>query len=727
MTPPAPSSSNVTRIIYLSTFGGLALVATLSAVIYRSAVSDAVAQRSTQQLAMVRTAAVGLQGELRALSAQIRQFNSIPSTQYLDVPYLATRANAAFSDNPNGIVQAIVRIDGDGRLYEWSPDGQLTTNGEPAVLEPGRWNRMTDVASRGLVTVTPVWWKRDSPRHLRALVTPVWRTAPSDVFPVPLNDFNGMLAIVIDVRLVAQAYLGPTLVDLAAEDLVVGLGVADVGLLMSARTPGVRISGNDAHEHLEPQGAVEIDDEEGRRLHTWARFTMNGESWIVAASSPYARAAAGIQRSAASQLGLTVALLIAVALAGWRLARRERIAQIEQRRLERQLAGAQKMEAIGKLAGGVAHDFNNMLTAILGYASLIHEDAPDGSPLREQAGQIRRAADNAAVLTQKLLAFSRRQTLRTNQFDFTLMLDRLSLVIAQAIGDRTSVTIDAEPGLWAILADPAQVEQSLVNLAMNANDAMPAGGTLSVVARNLPLPHGARRADVEVGPGEYVLITVTDTGAGMDDATKARMFEPFFTTKRTGSGTGLGLAAVYGFVKQCGGHVTVQSAPGAGTTVDLLLPRGQSVEADAAAVTPPSLLPRGAKPNLETVLVTEDEDAVRELSVELLQRLGYRVLSAPSGEHALRVAEEFGEPIDLLLTDVVLPGMKGPDLAKQLTALRPGTRVLLMSGYAAEVVTPADLKGVPLLMKPFSPGALSRAVRAALDQSPLSDPPGPAA
>jgi CheY-like chemotaxis protein len=359
-----------------------------------------------------------------------------------------------------------------------------------------------------------------------------------------------------------------------------------------------------------------------------------------------------------------------------------------------------------------------MLTAILGYASLIQEDAPASSPVREHAGQIRRAAESAASLTQKLLAFSRRQVLQANQFDLPPMIDNLLLLIRRVIGENIAVDFHAEKGLWPILADPAQVEQSIVNLAINARDAMPEGGTLSILARNLPRPRGERRGDVEVRPGGYVQITVADTGTGMDEATKARMFEPFFTTKPTGQGTGLGLSTVYGFVKQCGGYVTVQSTRGAGTAIELLLPRAP-VPDSPAPVTPPSLLPEAARPGRETVLVVEDEDGVRALTIASLERHGYRVLKAASGEEALKVAEDFREPIDLLLTDVVMPGMKGPDLAKRLKLLRPTMRVLLMSGYAADVVTSADLKDSPLLPKPFSPASLTRAVRAALDRPPL--------
>ncbi len=725
MAPP-PLSWTVTRAIYLGTLAALAVVATLSVVIYRSAVRDTVAQHSMQQLAMVRTASVGIQGEIQALTTRLRQLNSLPSVQNLDVAFLSPRVEAAFGDNPNGIVRSIARIDAAGKLYYWAPNGELIENAGEVRLDPERWNWMMDPAHRGRARVSPELRPQDSPTHLRAIGTPVWRTASSDVYPVPRNDFNGVLAIVIDMNRLVEVYLGPALADSAGADLVVGFGTGDLGLLMGPRGTGIRTSRNDIHDHQEAHGTSILDDSEGRRLHAWSKFLAADQSWIVASSAPYGLVAAGIQRSAMGQLALTATLLVALPLAGWLLARRERHAQDEQRRLERQLAESQKMEAIGKLAGGVAHDFNNMLTAILGYSSLIHEDAPASSPIREQAGQIRRAAESAASLTQKLLAVSRRQVLQANQFDFALMLDNLLLLVRRVIGESIAVTFDAEKGLWPILADPVQVEQSIVNLAINSRDAMPDGGTLQIVARNLRRPRGERRGDVEVRPGDYVQITVTDTGTGMDEATKVRMFEPFFTTKPTGQGTGLGLSTVYGFVKQCGGYVTVQSAPSTGTSIELLLPRAL-VPGTPAPVTPPALLPDNARPGRETVLVVEDEDAVRALVVASLERHGYRVLAAASGEEALRVAQDFREPIDLLLTDVVMPGMKGPDLAKRLKTLRPTTRVLLMSGYAAEVVTSADLKDALLLSKPFSPAALTRAVRAAIDHRPLSSHPAPTA
>jgi two-component system cell cycle sensor histidine kinase/response regulator CckA len=408
-----------------------------------------------------------------------------------------------------------------------------------------------------------------------------------------------------------------------------------------------------------------------------------------------------------------------VPLVGWLIARRERQIQQEQRTLERRLAESQKMEAIDKLAGGVAHDFNNMLTAILGYSSMIQEDAEPQSAIQDQALQIRRAAENAASLTQKLLAFSRRQVLQASAVDFQSVLGIMLPLVRNAVGEDVTLNTEVSEDLWPILADQVQVEQSILNLAINARDAMPKGGALLVAAENAPRPNGERRPDADVKPGDYVRITVTDTGIGMDEATRARMFEPFFTTKAPGKGTGLGLSTVYGFVRQCGGYIGVLSTPGRGTSIELLLPRASRAP---VPVMPPAAFEADPPSAHETVLVAEDEDGVRQLAVESLERRGYQVLSAPSGEEALKLAAAHDGIIHLLISDVVMPGIKGPELADRLRRLRPGIRVLLMSGYAADIVTPDDLKEATLLSKPFSPAALDKAVRSVLEV-PLSPTP----
>ena len=705
----APSA--VTRFIWLSTLAALAMVATLSVVIYQSAVADAVARHSSQQLAMVRTAAVAVQGEIQSMSAQLIQFNSLPSVQNLD-PVLSQRVHAAFGIQPNSMINRIVRADISGRLFHWTPDGKQLANGESTYRDKALWQWASNRANINQIRVIDGW--ANSAPSRRALVIPVWRTAPSAEVPKPENDFNGVLALVIDLNRFVEVYLGPALDEASGDQLIVGLATPNYGVRLGPGRAGVAPAAADAHNHVEQQGTSILEDGGGRRLHAWSKFTAADETWLVASSASYDLVAGQIQRSSTNQLALTAALLIGVPIAGLLVARRERRAQNEQLRLERQLAESQKMEAIGKLAGGVAHDFNNMLTAILGYASMIHEDAPPQSPVQQQATQIRRAAESAATLTQKLLAFSRRQVLQTNQVDFAAMLDNLVVLIRRVIGENIAVTAQADDNLWQILADPVQVEQSIVNLAINARDAMPNGGTLQITARNAPRAKGEVRPDGEVRPGEYVQITVTDTGIGMDEATRTRMFEPFFTTKPHGQGTGLGLSTVYGFVRQCGGYIGVLSTPGKGTSIELLLPRAPAMR-DLKPHTPSPPPTEDRRTGRETVLVVEDEEAVRQFAVESLQRHGYHVLSASSGEEALKVAGSYGSTIHLLLTDVVMPGMKGPELAGRLRALRPGLRVLLMSGYAADVVTSGDLTDAALMAKPFSSAALSQTVRNALD------------
>jgi signal transduction histidine kinase len=657
-----------------------------------------------------------MQAEIQAMAAQLRQFNSLPSVQAID-PVLPQRVQAAFGGQSNSLISLIVRTDASGRLFYWSPDGKQLASGESAYLDPALWQWASNRANINQIRMLHGW--TNSLPSRRALVTPVWRTAPSTETPQPENDFNGVLALVIDLNRFVEVYLGPTLEELGADQLVVGLATPDYGVRMGPGGAGVAPTPADAHHHLEPQGVAIVDEDGERRLHTWAKLAAADETWIVASTASYDLVAGQIQRSSTNQLALTAALLIALPIAGLLMARRERRVQDDRLRLERQLAESQKMEAIGKLAGGVAHDFNNMLTAILGYASMIHEDAPPRSQMQHQALQIRRAAESAATLTQKLLAFSRRQVLQTDQVDFAAMLDNLVVLIRRVIGENITVTTHADPGLWPILADPVQVEQSVLNLAINARDAMADGGTLRITARNAPRPKGERRGDDEVRPGDYVQIVVSDTGIGMNETTQARMFEPFFTTKPQGQGTGLGLSTVYGFVRQCGGHISVTSTPGQGTSIELLLPRAAD---EPKPPTPafPNAERSGA--GRETVLVAEDEDAVRQLAVEALQRHGYHVIAAASGDEALRIAGAHEGVIDVLLSDVVMPGMKGPELASRLRALRPGLRVLLMSGYATDVVTSDDLEGATLVAKPFSPASLGRAVRNALD-APLPSAP----
>jgi PAS domain S-box-containing protein len=385
-----------------------------------------------------------------------------------------------------------------------------------------------------------------------------------------------------------------------------------------------------------------------------------------------------------------------------------------ERSLEAQLRQAQKMEAVGQLAGGVAHDFNNLLTAIVGYSDFLLAEMKPGDRRRAEVGEIRRAADRAGALTQQLLAFSRRQVLQPQVLDLNGVIDGVVPMLRRLIGEHIDLATVLEPVLGRVRADPAQLEQVIVNLAVNARDAMPAGGTVTIETSNADLdakyarPHGAA-----VRPGSYVLVAVTDTGIGMDAETQAHLFEPFFTTKELGTGSGLGLATVYGIVKQSDGYIWVYSEPGHGSSFKVYLPR---VDAEAEPIEPPRPSSAAAGGS-ETVLVVEDEPAVRRLVGQILGRRGYRVLSAPDGQTAVSIFSKDPAAVDLLVTDVVMPGIGGVDLAERLTAERPGLRVLYLSGYPETSATQRGLPaGAAFLGKPFAPADLARKVREVLDE-----------
>jgi PAS domain S-box-containing protein len=394
------------------------------------------------------------------------------------------------------------------------------------------------------------------------------------------------------------------------------------------------------------------------------------------------------------------------------LAERRRAEQ-EERRLKEQLLQSQKMEGIGRLAGGVAHDFNNLLTAILGYADIIMESTPEGDEAREHAAEIAKAGTRAADLVRHLLAFARKQMLDPMVVDLNELILTTDKMLRRLIGEDIELVILPAPGIDPVQVDPGQVSQLLVNLAVNARDAMPTGGRLTIETRNVVLTDDDRRRDADVVPGPHVLLSVRDTGTGMTPETLSHVFEPFFTTKPAGLGTGLGLATCYGIIKQLRGHIWVTSTPGHGATFDIYLPR-----ADQAVTVP---LARAAAEHgvegTETVLLVEDEPLVRTLAARALEAHGYTVLVAPTGADALRMAREHEGPIHLLLTDVVMPQMSGTEVAERLAPLRPDVRVLYMSGYAESVTAgPRMLPGrAEFLPKPFMPARLVRKVRDLLD------------
>src|SRR6266516_3968683 len=396
------------------------------------------------------------------------------------------------------------------------------------------------------------------------------------------------------------------------------------------------------------------------------------------------------------------------------------------KRLEDQLRQAQKMEAVGRLAGGVAHDFNNLLTAILGSVELLLRELEPASPLRQDAAEIKKAGERAATLTRQLLAYSRRQVLQPEVLDLNRVVADMDRMLRRLIGEDVELMTRLAPQLDAVRADRGQIEQVLVNLVLNARDAMPQGGKLTIETGNVELGPGYVETHPGARAGAFALLAVSDTGSGLDTETAAHLFEPFFTTKEVGKGTGLGLATVYGIVKQSEGYITVYSEPGHGTTFKIYLPRAAAPGArPPRPPVPPGPLTLTAGPSKatargsETILVVEDEEAVRSLSRRALEASGYTVLAAADGPDAVRLLERYGGPIHLVLTDVIMPGMNGRELVQRLVQRRPGLRVLYMSGYPGDAIVHRGAlePGMAFLQKPFMPEDLARKVREVLDQA----------
>jgi PAS domain S-box-containing protein len=380
----------------------------------------------------------------------------------------------------------------------------------------------------------------------------------------------------------------------------------------------------------------------------------------------------------------------------------------EYRRLEDQLREAQKLESVGRLAGGVAHDFNNLLTVIVGYSDFVLSMLEEGHPARTGIEEIHKAGERASALTRQLLAFSRRQVVQPRVLDLNAVIAEAGKMLNRLVGEDVEIATVLAPKLWPVLADPGLVEQVLMNLVVNARDAMPEGGRLVLETHNVLLDQHEARQHHGMRPGPHVLLSVSDTGVGMDAATRARIFEPFFTTKPLGTGTGLGLSTCYGIVTQAGGWIGAYSEPGRGSTFRIYLPRVDDVPAEAAG-TRAAIVPGGE----ETILVVEDQDEVRRFACDALRGYGYTVHAAASGADALRLLEEVPGPIDLLITDLVMPGLSGRELADCVAELRPGMPTLFMSGYSDEVATRQRVvePGAAYLQKPFTPSALARKVR----------------
>jgi two-component system, cell cycle sensor histidine kinase and response regulator CckA len=394
----------------------------------------------------------------------------------------------------------------------------------------------------------------------------------------------------------------------------------------------------------------------------------------------------------------------------------------ERKVLEGRLRQAQKLDAIGQLAGGVAHDFNNLLTVILGYAEYIVADVSVADEHRRDVREIIKSAERGAGLTRQLLAFSRNQVLQATLVDVNLLVADMSDMLGRLIGEHIELVTVLAPGLGSVLADHGQLEQVLMNLAVNARDAMPDGGRLVIETADVQLDELSGLPEQVVVPGAYVVLAVTDSGTGIDAATRSRLFEPFFTTKERGKGTGLGLATVYGIVQQSGGYIRVYSEPGHGATFKVYLPRStDEARGETEAVPLAPAAPRGA----ETVLLVEDEEGVRRLVTRILESAGYRTLVASNPAEARALFAQHPAAIDLLLTDVVMPGASGPDLFQSLAAHAPGLKVLYMSGYTEHAIARSGLnRGLPLVHKPFTAAVLARAVRELLTPGDAS--PGPA-
>jgi PAS domain S-box-containing protein len=384
----------------------------------------------------------------------------------------------------------------------------------------------------------------------------------------------------------------------------------------------------------------------------------------------------------------------------------------EEAALATQLLQSQKMEAVGQLAGGVAHDFNNLLTVMTSYSGMLLQELPNDDPMRSDVHEILRAAERAADLTRQLLAFSRQQVLEPQELDLNTVVGGIEKMLRRLLRADVRLETSLAPMLGRVHADPGQLEQVIVNLAVNARDAMPAGGELTIETAEVQLDAEYARLHPDVVPGTYVMLAVSDTGAGMDAATQARVFEPFFTTKQIGQGTGLGLSTVYGIVKQSGGHVWVYSEVGIGTTFKVYLPREAASAAEPASSDAHLVVQGGT----ETVLLVEDEDQVRQAAKRILERAGYTVLAAASGSEALRLSSAHLAPIDLLLTDMVMPNMSGSELAARFRELRPKASTAFMSGYAEDAVLRRVVfePGTVFVEKPFTPEGLTTKVRQAL-------------
>jgi PAS domain S-box-containing protein len=481
------------------------------------------------------------------------------------------------------------------------------------------------------------------------------------------------------------------------------------GAITQVNLTGARMLGIERSRLLARRLAAFVAEADRPNLHAMVGRVLESrtvQSGVVALGSPDRESASRryLQLTASAEPGASECRVVAVDIT-------------ERRRVEEQVKVAQKLEAVGRLAGGVAHDFNNLLTVIVGNSEVVLDALPGDSPLRENLLEQRAAAERGAALTRQLLAFSRKQVLQPSVVDVNELARGVSSLLRRLLGENIELVQSLAPDLGRIEVDPTQLEQVLMNLAIQARDAMPDGGTLTLATANVDLDAAqADRLGLDVAPGRFVVMIVSDTGIGMDVATMQHIFEPFFMTKATGQGTGLELSTVYGIVEQCGGGVAVRSELGAGTTFEIYLPRTEAPRASALPRTPRS---EARLEGTETILLVDDERALRRVVERILGAAGYTILSAESGADALRIAGEHSGPIHLALSDVVMPGMTGVAFTRRLAQTHPATRVLFMSGHSdgafdgsgeRDRATPPAFIG-----KPFTSAQLKLKVREVLD------------
>ncbi len=608
-------------------------------------------------------------------------------------------------------------------VYRWLEDRELALLIEISQREAFRGARMQAVIltvvglSLGTVLALGVYWlARRITNPILAVQQAALRVSSGDLdakAPVLTEDEIGKLAESFNRMTVRLKELYGEVKRKEEHFRSLIESATDVILVMDARgvlsyiSPSVeRVVGYRAEELLGSDPFELVHPEEQQRLRTEYLRLLGANETVLGHASLRVRHKAGgwrvVEASGRNLLGHP-------AISGFVITARDITTR---QQLEEKLLQAQKMEAVGRLAGGVAHDFNNLLTALIGYADLLQQQPQLDAESLDYVGEIKNSADRAAALTQQLLAYSRKQILQLRLIDLNILVANMLNMLKRLIGENIELSSRMASGIKQVKADPNQLERVIMNLTVNARDAMPKGGTILFETDNVVLDAEYCRQFPELIPGEYVMLAVSDTGCGMEAEILTKIFDPFFTTKKGGKGTGLGLAMVYGIIKQSGGHITVCSEPGRGCTFRIYLPAAGADETERQSELPRRRLPQGS----ETILVVEDEQSARKIIGLILGQAGYQVYSAENAQEAMHCAETAGH-LDLLLTDVVLPGMDGKSLAEALLAARPKLKVLYISGYTEDAIVHHGVvsEGIAFLQKPFTPEVLARKVREVLE------------